>query len=297
MTEMEWMLEPGDVIKRTELHELYGGSHQSGICPSTKTPNILLFSDPASGVKHGYRDRWEPPLFLYVGEGQRGDQTITKGNKVVLEHRETARALRVFEGSGDRVRYLGEYVLDDPPYVIDRAPETGGGPERSVVRFRLLPARVESEPQRSRAQKGYRRADEEPITSAGEPFERDPNQVDRSLAAHARTQNALADFLKKHGVRVWSPGEDDPDFDLAWERRETVWVGEVKSLGDSNEAQQLRLGLGQVLDYQDTLLVRHRNVRAALAVSRAPSERRWVDVCERHGVTLVWPGTFDEVLR
>ena len=80
-------------------------------------------------------------------------------------------------------------------------------------------------------------------------------------------------------------------------RRGTIWVVEVKSLSPSNETQQLRLGLGQVLDYQDRLLMRHPNVRSVLAVSAPPSDHRWLDLFERNGVTLIWPEIFDEVLR
>jgi hypothetical protein len=160
-----------------------------------------------------------------------------------------------------------------------------------------VPARLGGASSEPPDKREYKRANETPQTSAGQPFDRDPNEIDRALAAHAKTQNALRDFLVARGAKVWSRLPGEPDFDLAWDRRGTVWVGEVKSLNSTNESQQLRLGLGQVLDYQDLMLVGYAKVRAALIVSSPPKERRWVDVCERHGVTLVWPGTFDAVLR
>jgi len=86
---------------------------------------------------------------------------------------------------------------------------------------------------------------------------------------------------------------DDPDFDLGWERGGVWFVAEVKSLTDSNETQQLRLAIGQVLDYQDRLSRRHSDVRAVIAVERAIRDRRWVALCERHNVILVWPETFE----
>ena len=61
--------------------------------------------------------------------------------------------------------------------------------------------------------------------------------------------------------------------------------------------KQLRLGLGQVLDYQDRLLTRHSQVRAILAVEHRPTDDRWLQLCERHEVTLVWPDTFATVLE
>ena len=267
MNSTSWHLQLGEVIKRTVLHERYGGRGQGGIGPSAKTPNVLIFTDPAIGQTHGYDDRWDGPMLLYVGEGQRGNQELTQGNKAILEHKKVDRALRVFRGVGGTVQYLGEFVVaDDPPFVWDRAPETGGGPLRDVVRFRLRPARLalHAPPPLKR---GYRPANESPSTEPSDPFARDPNEVDRGLAAHAKTQNALNHFLGRRRIQVWSPGHGDPDFDIAWERKCVMWVGEVKSVTPTNTTKQLRLGLGQVLDYQDSLLLRYPKVQTALVSS------------------------------
>lgn len=134
-----WTLLPGDTIRRVELHERYGGPRQSGISPSRVTPNVMIFSDGSSGHQHGYFDDWEGDTFLYTGEGQRGEQRMTGGNLAILNHAEKGRALRVFQGTGGTVRYVGEFGLDDPPWVERSAPETGGGPERKVIVFRLWP--------------------------------------------------------------------------------------------------------------------------------------------------------------
>jgi hypothetical protein len=91
-TTVPWTLRPGDRIRRTELHGRYGGSGQSGISPSRMTPNILVFTDPRSGERHGYFDHWAPDdSFHYTGEGQRGDQAMTKGNLAILNHRANGR--------------------------------------------------------------------------------------------------------------------------------------------------------------------------------------------------------------
>jgi hypothetical protein len=135
---MDWDLRPGDFIKRTELHMRYGGGGQGGIAASRRSPNVLIFTDHAVGKEHGYFDHWDGELFHYCGEGQRGDQTIARGNRTILHHREDKRALRVFEGVRGTVRYLGEFEVDSAePYYIASAPETGGGPARQVIMFRL----------------------------------------------------------------------------------------------------------------------------------------------------------------
>jgi hypothetical protein len=89
---MDWELKPGEAIRRVELHRRYGGGDQGGISPSTKTSNVFIFSDPASGAAHGYIDDWrDDGLFHYTGEGQRGDQQMRAGN-TILQHREDDRA-------------------------------------------------------------------------------------------------------------------------------------------------------------------------------------------------------------
>jgi hypothetical protein len=71
----DWNLLPGQRIQRKQLHALFGGSRQGGIGPSSKSPNVFLFTDPETGMQHGYVDGWQADqCFHYTGEGQRGDQ-------------------------------------------------------------------------------------------------------------------------------------------------------------------------------------------------------------------------------
>jgi hypothetical protein len=178
--------------------------------------------DPAVGETHGYLDRREDGVFLYAGEGQRGDQELTRGNRAILNHRSGGRTLRVFWGAGGDVKYAGEFVLDPKePYVWEQAPPTGGGPLRRVVMFRLLPAGLAAAVPRTRRRREsrsthgsfsthYHRADEQIAAAPRDPFEVDPNAVDRSLRSHAVTQNALVDVVRQHGLAALSPGPGDP---------------------------------------------------------------------------------------
>jgi hypothetical protein len=137
----DWTLKPGDRIRRTELHDLFGGSRQGGISPSAQSPNVFVFSDPESGEQHGYIDNWKDDgCFHYTGEGQRGDQRMAGGNRAVLQAETDGRAIRVFRGSGGEVLYQGRFHVDstEPFYQTD-APETGGGQIRTVIVFRLRP--------------------------------------------------------------------------------------------------------------------------------------------------------------
>lgn len=135
----------------------------------------------------------------------------------------------------------------------------------------------------------YRRVDESTTARVPQPFSVDPNVVDRGTRGHKRTQNFLADFLIGLGIEPQSPGPGDPDFDIGWRAGGTWFVAEVKSLTAANESRQLRLGLGQVLDYHDELARGTAEVQAVLMVERNPDNPRWAQICQRHGVILAWP--------
>lgn len=129
----------GESIRRVELHERFGGRRQGGISPSKVTPNVFLFTDPLKGLLHGYLyDGWrEDGFFHYTGEGQFGDQQMAQGNRAIRDHLEEHRALHLFEVASGVATYVDEFEYVDD-YLAD-APETGHGPIRSVIVFRLRP--------------------------------------------------------------------------------------------------------------------------------------------------------------
>jgi predicted RNA-binding protein with PUA-like domain len=296
-----WSLQPGDRIRRRELHTRYGGSWQDGISPCATTPNILLFTDPLSGEQHGYYDLWAPDgSFHYTGRGQRGDQTLTSGNRAVLDHAKEGRALRLFQGARGVVEYIGEFVLDErEPYSWAQAPATGGGPLRRVVRFHLLPVdRPAAASQSGQVGTPYQEQDETTKVSSPTPAApADPDAIGRGLRAHRRLQNQLSRLVRAAGFAPLRPSAIDPDFDLAWETPEATVVVEVKSCTKANEVRQLRMGIGQVLDYEDTLRARGRVAQPVLYLERAPSDARWAQLAQRHNVRLIWPGTEHELFE
>ena len=147
-----WNLQPGEEIERKELQRKYGGRTQGGIGPSKRSPNVFVFSDPVAGEPHGYFDGWrEDGCFHYTGEGQYGDQQMKSGNAAILNHEEDGRALRVFMGARGVVTYEDEFELDrDRPWYTTDAPETGNGPVRKVIVFRLRPRTIVPRPSQSR---------------------------------------------------------------------------------------------------------------------------------------------------
>lgn len=84
------------IYKRTDIHDKYGGSRQSGISASAKTPFIFLFSGDA-GHQHGYKDQWEnKDIFSYTGEGQINDMAFVRGNLALRDHMRNGRRVFLF---------------------------------------------------------------------------------------------------------------------------------------------------------------------------------------------------------
>lgn len=99
----------GQVYKRSDLHDQYGGNRQGGISPSRKADLIFLFTGP-SGKEHGYEDGWKSSdVFYYTGEGQIGDMKFERGNKAIRDHLSNGKAIYLFEQSGKgHVKFLCE---------------------------------------------------------------------------------------------------------------------------------------------------------------------------------------------
>lgn len=143
---LPWDIAVGATVRRREdIHGggghpiRFGGAWYGGIEPSAQTPNVLIFSEPESGGLYGYNfDGWTPDgLLLYTGEGKYGDQRVAAGNKAILNHRQGAKALRVFRARPPDATYLGEFELDrDEPTLWADAPDADGV-LRQVIVFRL----------------------------------------------------------------------------------------------------------------------------------------------------------------
>jgi len=142
----EWAFKPDDITTRAELAK-FGGNQQAGIAHSTRTPNVMIFSDADATESPGYAfDGWVGDIYQYTGEGKRGDQKMSIGNKALRDHARTNRSLRVFVADGKvpkrntkLQRYVGEFALDiEEPY-FQREARDVDGKSRKVFVFRLRP--------------------------------------------------------------------------------------------------------------------------------------------------------------
>lgn len=122
---------PGQIYnRRNDIHAIYGGNWQGGICPSSKFPYIFIFSGK-TGHQHGYQDRWDnPSVFSYTGEGQEGDMKFTKGNLALRDHLQNGKRVFLFEGvSKGYVKFVCEVEVFDVDYfeTYDKNGETRVG--------------------------------------------------------------------------------------------------------------------------------------------------------------------------
>lgn len=140
-----WDIEPGTRLRRTRLHDRFGGNRQRGISPSVQSPNIFLFSRPSAGAHYGYTDDLEGVPVLYSGEGQKGNQELKAGNAAILKHRESGKTLRLFRVVDQEVEYLGAYEVDvQKPFHEVQAKQVGSTETRTVLQFRLYPLKESS---------------------------------------------------------------------------------------------------------------------------------------------------------
>ena len=127
----------GKSYVRREIHSKLGGQAQGGISTPAEHPVVLIFTGE-EGEQYGYRDGWtEDGVFMYTGEGQRGDMEFVRGNRAIRDHIRNGKELHLFEimGSG-LVRYRGEMIYAG--FERRKAPDIEDN-LRSAIVFELLP--------------------------------------------------------------------------------------------------------------------------------------------------------------
>lgn len=122
----------------------------------------------------------------------------------------------------------------------------------------------------------------------------DLDHLDRGTRAHEATIAALIEHLAHQQVEVRGHARSAPRFDAGWSRGDDIFIAEVKSLTGASEDQQIRLGIGQVLDYAHQLQLGRTDIRVCpvLALEMRPTEPRWTSLTEANGILLTWAPVF-----
>jgi hypothetical protein len=289
MVDTDWTLTPGTRVERKDLQAEYGGRTQGGIGPSRKTPNVLIFSDPVAGEPDG----WDGDVFHYTGEGQRGDQQMKSGNAAILNHAEEGRDLRLFNGARGMVTYDGEFEVDeDQPFYLTDAPETGDGPLRQVIVFRLRP--VDVGPKKASAMLASlvdaplaedvpieeQQTERAYVAPSHEPYEAERREQKLVLKFEA--------FLRQRGHsvsrnKIRPPGEARPLFTDLYDAT-TKALFEAKGTVERNA---IRMAIGQLADYRRFVDCGDPHHLVFLAPSKPRADL--ADLLESQGIALVYP--------
>jgi 5-methylcytosine-specific restriction protein A len=132
------MFEVGRVYnRRLEIHEPYGGQRYGGISTPRDRPFIFLFTGE-SGEQYGYEDGWDDNgVFVYTGEGQKGDMDFIGGNRAIRDHSLKGKDIHLFQAlrRGGEYRYLGRFVCSTWEF---RDGVDVEGNRRQVIVFHLI---------------------------------------------------------------------------------------------------------------------------------------------------------------
>jgi hypothetical protein len=282
-------LAPGERIRRTKLHQQYGGRRQGGISPSRVTDNVFLVTAP-TGAAYGYiyDGQAEDGFFHYTGEGQVGDQRMTQGNRAIRDHEAEKRQLHLFQASGTELDYLGEFRYHDDYQAdalgVDDEP-------RKVIVFRLEQlSGPKAGPSRTRLDRlGRERLKEVPVEQTLTERtliegDREPYEAERREQKLVR---ALAERLELLGhevcrLQIRPAGEAAPLFcDLFDKTTNTLY--EAKG---TVTRPAMRMAIGQLADYRRFVTPEPELVVLMPEAPRADLSK----LAESQGITVLWPG-------
>lgn len=252
-----WTLEPGDRVRRQEIHAAYKGSEQNGIVTLKTRSDILVFTSVASGSQFGYHvleGLREDGSFSYTGEGQRGDQVFHRGNRALRDSGPDGRPIRLFLKDGTSAIYVGEFATGNPTCSIDVIPDADGNPRKGII-FNLVPVNADTTllfPRSVVASQTVAQVspwtppdksdvivvNEAPQLPGGRVVSRVEFALQSSFGEWIRTSGSLPErlTLTSDGTTI------QPDLYVA----SRGWIVEAKK---SSGREYVRSAIGQVLDY------------------------------------------------
>jgi hypothetical protein len=118
--------------------------------------------------------------------------------------------------------------------------------------------------------------------------------LEAATERHMELQDDLAEALEARGIDPRSPSGSQPLFDLAFEHDGLRYVVEVKA-GNPASQQQVRYGVGQVLEYAHLLSSADAPVIPVILIESVPP-MPWVDLAGQLGVRVLVATELDSAL-
>jgi hypothetical protein len=291
---------PGDLFKRADMHKLIGGSFRHGMTKCNSGRDFLLFHDLKNSKKFGY-DKWEglqiDGSFHYSGQGTTGNQKLTRANLGLVSASEQGIPIHLIESVEGTCTYLGQYILGDPPFSIERAPDVNGEFEREIFVFKLIPIANYMDLDLALHKNGRVEGMDTPwVSPAFETIilsDRGNPRVQLERVEN-KLQSEFGDYMLRSGHEVLThsffvkglKGTLKPDF----------WIpclGLVVEAKPSDAREFVRLAIGQVLDYANLSKIEGQIMTPAILVPNRPAP----DLCrliEELGITLIYKNQEDK---
>lgn len=286
---MEWDIEPGQTVRRKDVHAKYKGQEQGGISTPTTNPNVFIFSDPNKGKSFGY-DIYEGQQpdgsFRYTGQGRTGHMQFTAANKALRDAPNDGKAIRLFMADPPWATYVGAYTLGDPGWTVEQIPDELGTLRDGIV-FNLIP--IDADPEMipapvapdSTSQTDWVPRDSKPYKVA--------KQVTEQLANREEFQ-----LETRFGEWLQARGDDVQALTMIVGRRTLMpdlynaTTNELIEAKKSAKSEDVRMAIGQVLDYQYCAAKQGIMASPALLLPRVP-HADLIGLCKAQGISVYVP--------
>lgn len=104
----------GNTYTNAQICELFKCSLMRGMAKSNTTDTLVLI---ANHTKTLYDDKWINNTLYYTGEGQKGNQTLTRSNRTLYEYKQNSTRVYLFEVFVKKEYiYQGEVYLSAAPF-------------------------------------------------------------------------------------------------------------------------------------------------------------------------------------
>ena len=123
----------GQAFSNNEIMAIFKCKNSGGIRYSTTTKTIVLIANHNYPLYHDRSTNVED-IFLYTGEGQEGDQNMTRGNKRLRDSKKDRITVHLFEHFPNVSGYIygGPVELDGEPYQ-EVQPDMTGNPRKVYI--------------------------------------------------------------------------------------------------------------------------------------------------------------------
>ena len=289
-----WPPKVGSLMPRAEIHgsifegRRVQGNSDSGITSCLEGNEVLVFmNEDESGSPYTKLDQFldaAETVAEYTGQGPRGDQTWTRGNKVLREADANDKPIHLFHRLSSTADYRYKGIVEVADWRLDRDIDVDGN-ERDAIVFTL---KVKSENRELQDTAG--RSDVPKRFKKRTPRDSPGHNIPGTKAGYAeQKEHALEDEFcvwlerKEHQVEVvdgaWLERQDPDVIDLT-----DRLVIEAKG---SAERRKVREAIGQVLDYVDTLRRHGEQFRPAVLFPSRPDDHR-VALIKSLGIVLIY---------